>query len=261
MPRKLFALFCFSVFLFPLPVQAADASPAIDAALVAQVLALIVAHAWVALAAVLVGLLVRLAKTDWFEQKLAPISARFRPLVAIGLGLVSGALEHAAMHQPWVAAFLGGLVSAAIAVLGHDTVIEGMRGGRELGDGPGPSTTTATFVACAIAGALVLSGCGLPAAYVGEVAGCNGAYGACFDAAAALHGSQAEKAASFVACRGLVDAKCLPMLVPPAPAVSASGSAISSPTTSPSAVPSAAPAPSASASVAPLAAPAASVVP
>jgi len=98
----------------------------------------------------------------------------------------------------------------------------------------------AASVMVGIGAAMFLPGCQLPGAYIGEVAGCNAAYDACFDAAAALKAPQPEKAAAFAACRSQVDMQCLPLLVPPAPSAAPVASA------APSVAPSAAPAPSAS---------------
>ena len=97
-----------------------------------QLIELILAHQWVAAAAVIIGALMRLQKSGRLTLPWT-IPARWRPLAGLALGILSGALEAVVAGTPWDRAIVGGLVSAAVAALGHGVVIEGLRGGRELG--------------------------------------------------------------------------------------------------------------------------------
>jgi hypothetical protein len=90
-------------------------------------------HAWPALATVVIGLLVRLLKSPAVPYPLDRIPANARPLVALLLGLASGCLEHVAAGTPWQTALVQGVVAAGLAVFGHQLVIEGARGGQEIG--------------------------------------------------------------------------------------------------------------------------------
>jgi hypothetical protein len=100
-----------------------------------QLLALAKAHSWVALAALVIGLLVRLVRDDstvaWFP---VTIPSRWRPLIALGLGIVSGVLNQLVLKVDWATAIVGGIVSAVTAMGGHAVVINALRNGRELGE-------------------------------------------------------------------------------------------------------------------------------
>jgi hypothetical protein len=84
---------------------------------------------WVLIAAAIIGLVVRLLKEDTWLPTLPP---RARAAYALGLGAASGLLEHVFAGTPWKQALLGGVVAATLATFGHDVVIQGLRGGREL---------------------------------------------------------------------------------------------------------------------------------
>lgn len=99
---------------------------------------LLVREQWVGLGALFIALLVRLLKSAAVPPPLDHIPSKARPLVALLLGIVSGALDKIVTGTPWKMALLGGLVSSALAVLGHDVVIEYLRKGRELGPKTGP---------------------------------------------------------------------------------------------------------------------------
>jgi hypothetical protein len=106
-----------------------------DPDFITQLLALAKAHSWVALAALVIGLLVRLVRDDstvaWFP---ITIPSRWRPLIALGLGIVSGILNALVAKVDWPAAIVGGVVSAVTAMGGHAIVINALRNGRELGE-------------------------------------------------------------------------------------------------------------------------------
>jgi hypothetical protein len=99
-----------------------DAQPYLD---------LIAKHQWVALSALVIGLLVRLLKEDTRFPPFA-IPARWRPVLAVGLGVVSGVLQAASTGTPWRDAVLGGLVSAFLAIAGHETVVNSLRDGKDV---------------------------------------------------------------------------------------------------------------------------------
>lgn len=119
---------------------------------------------WVLLGALIIGALVRLLKVKpELAEKIPP---RWRPVFATGLGILWGVLDKVAITgQAWGPAIISGLFAAAIAVWGHDTVIEAVRGGNELlGKDNTPSTVTnATktilVFAFAIGSALGLQAC------------------------------------------------------------------------------------------------------
>lgn len=102
-------------------------------------------HKWVAVAAIVIGLLVRVVKSDIKIPINIPPAAR--PWLALGLGLLSGVLEKAATGRTWTSAIVDGVVSAVIAMVAHDAVIGGLRGGKEIpvpglmipGAAPGPA--------------------------------------------------------------------------------------------------------------------------
>ncbi len=81
--------------------------------------------------AIIVHLLVRLLKAGKLSEY---IPARWRPMVALGLGAVAATVDAVALGTPWDQAALAALFGVAAAVLGHDLGIEALRGGRELGD-------------------------------------------------------------------------------------------------------------------------------
>jgi hypothetical protein len=104
---------------------------------------LIAKHEWVALSALLIGLIVRLLKEDTRFPPFA-IPARWRPVLAIGLGALSGALHAVATGTPWRDALLGGLVSGSLAIAGHGTIVDGFRDGKDV---PMPGLTKAPVLA------------------------------------------------------------------------------------------------------------------
>ena len=92
--------------------------------------ALITGHRWVAAFALIIGAVVRLLKSDTPLPFSVP--ARWRSWLALALGAVAGVLDAVVAGTPVRDAVLQGLVSAALAMVGHDTVIESLRGGREF---------------------------------------------------------------------------------------------------------------------------------
>lgn len=85
--------------------------------------------AWMVGNGIVTGGLVRALKGDTFLPYIQP---KVRPYAAFGFGAVGGAVESLVLGRPFAEAVTFGLVSAAIAIAGHETGIEGLRGGREL---------------------------------------------------------------------------------------------------------------------------------
>lgn len=98
---------------------------------------------WIALAAFAVAVIVRLLKSDVVPPPLSEIPPKTRPVVALVLGQLSGVLAAAAIPGINVeTALLGGLVSAALAIAGHDIIIERIRDGLEFfAEPPVPAAT------------------------------------------------------------------------------------------------------------------------
>lgn len=99
-------------------------------------LAQLIEHrAWVPLASVAIYLLVRILKSDTKIPIDIPPKARY--WAAFALGIASGVLEKVVSagtydQKTWTSAVVGGLISGAIAILGHEALIENLRNGREL---------------------------------------------------------------------------------------------------------------------------------
>ncbi len=108
-----------------------------DPASITAALDLASREAWVPLTALLIGLVVRLLKLPLVPYPFDQIPPKYRSVVAVALGVLSSALDRIANGTPWRAALVSGLVAAALAVLTHDVVIEGLRGGREIGQSEG----------------------------------------------------------------------------------------------------------------------------
>lgn len=96
---------------------------------------LVLEHQWVPFIAVAVGLVVRVLKSDvtWApNMPFGPNAARWRPLVALGLGVVGGVVQAIQAGTPLGRALLEGLIAAMVAMASHDVVIAGVRNGKEL---------------------------------------------------------------------------------------------------------------------------------
>ncbi len=92
--------------------------------------ALASAHKWLLLAATLIGVGVRLTKPDvrWVPN----VAARWRPLVAAGLGVVTSCADKIVSGGSWQDAVKFGLGAAATAMLSHTFAIEVARNGTEI---------------------------------------------------------------------------------------------------------------------------------
>lgn len=106
-------------------------------------------HKWVAVAAIVIGLVVRLLKSD---TKLPTVPPRARIWLALGLGVASGVLEKVSTGTTWTNALVDGLVAALLAVTSHEAIIASLRSGKELPvpglmvDGKAPSPTAPVTV-------------------------------------------------------------------------------------------------------------------
>lgn len=98
---------------------------------VTQVTTLISAHGWLALVALGIGLLVRLSKADvtWFPN----VPPQYRAWGAVALGVAAGVVDSLVKGAPLATALMQGLAAAMMAITGHETIVEGMRGGRDIG--------------------------------------------------------------------------------------------------------------------------------
>ena len=98
---------------------------------VSEIWALVVAHKWIPLAAIVIGLVVRLLKSDTKIPITIPPAWRSR--IALLLGVAAGVLERVANSgTSWGQAIFEGLVAAMLAITGHNVLIDSLRGGREF---------------------------------------------------------------------------------------------------------------------------------
>lgn len=108
------------------------------------VYALILSHHWVALAAVSIGAFVRLLKSDspvpkWLHLPAWAYAPNARVWVAVGGGVLTGVLDRMAGGDTWGPAILSGLFACGAAIVGHETIVESIRGGREFFEPKAPS--------------------------------------------------------------------------------------------------------------------------
>jgi len=106
--------------------------------------ALVVAHKWIPLGALVIGLVVRLLKSDTkIPIDLPPV---WRLRTAIALSIAGAVLQRISTGVTWRQAAIEGLFALALAVLGHNLVIDNLRAGKEFavplltkpGTPPGP---------------------------------------------------------------------------------------------------------------------------
>lgn len=95
-----------------------------------QLVQFIVEGKWWAVAALVIGLVIRLLKSD--VKIPINIPAPYRVWIALGLGIVAGACNKVASGMTWRAALLWGLGAAIAAIVGHETLVESLRRGKEL---------------------------------------------------------------------------------------------------------------------------------
>jgi len=129
------------VFIYPLVIlallQAVPTPPDIPTPpdVVGTILNLIGTHQWVALvwlgASLVIGLLVRILKGD-STLPLPAIPPNVRIWVAYGLGVVGSIAFKVFSGTPLSTALVWGISAAFAAIIGHETIIESLRGGKEL---------------------------------------------------------------------------------------------------------------------------------
>lgn len=93
-------------------------------------LALVSQHKWVPLAALVIGIIVRLLKSD--TKIPIDIPPRLRVWLALALGAGSAVLEAVTTGLSWKESILNGLLSTGLAVLGQNVVIDSVRNGKEF---------------------------------------------------------------------------------------------------------------------------------
>lgn len=182
--------------------------------------------AWIPIAALIIGAVVRLLKSD---TPLPTVPPKWRPVLALVLGLVAGVLTKVASGIDWQTALEGGLGAASIAIFGHDFVVAGLRDGKEpfapKDDDAGPPPPSASgggfagpgLMCLAVLALAFLVSCspGMPTpvqqarfgTYEAALQACNAKLAA-DKAAAEADGGRADRPtlrASYVACANGVD--------------------------------------------------------
>lgn len=90
-------------------------------------------HAYVLAGAVVVGLVISLLKAGWLNKWLAArIPSKALPWVAVGVGVLGMIATSIVNGMTWQQAVLHGIEAAALAVFGHQTLVEGLRDGQEF---------------------------------------------------------------------------------------------------------------------------------
>lgn len=85
---------------------------------------------WIPLASLAIGLIVRLLKSD--TKLPIDVPPRLRSPLALVLGMVAAVLDRVATGVTWKVAILSGIVASVFAIVGHDTFIMSLRGGKEI---------------------------------------------------------------------------------------------------------------------------------
>lgn len=101
-----------------------DITPFVDAAK---------SHQWLLLCALVTYFLVATAKQGWLSvwvaSKLTPTTT---PWYALGVGILTTMSGDIVSGKSWQVALQDGALAAFAAILGHQFVIESLRGGREV---------------------------------------------------------------------------------------------------------------------------------
>lgn len=134
----------------------------LDPTIASQLLTLLLTHKWLAASVIAILIIMRIFKGDLNVPLLAPylakIPARAKVWIVILLGIASAGVEKVANGIRWTDALTGGIVAAAFAVLTHQTVVESIRDGKEIGakpksDNPNDRPTEPPSAAATIGGA------------------------------------------------------------------------------------------------------------
>lgn len=88
-------------------------------------------HLYILVVAIVVGGLVAASKAGWFGDWLAKVPAKARPWMALGMSCLAMVAAQVQQGVDWRKALLHGVYAAAVAVLGHQTIVEGMMSGKE----------------------------------------------------------------------------------------------------------------------------------
>jgi hypothetical protein len=97
------------------------------------ILAAVAGKQWVLVGALFVGGVVALSKQGWLgsyiAKKLPPAAL---PYFAVALGAVGLSATEIVAGMPIGPAIIDGIQAGILAVFGHETVVEGARGGKEI---------------------------------------------------------------------------------------------------------------------------------
>lgn len=97
---------------------------------ITQLVALAAGHRWLALIALVVGLLVRVFKDDTRIPGVIPKPAR--PWIALGLGLVLGTVQQRIAGAAWLDAVVSGAIAGLLPIVAHKLGVEWLRDGKEV---------------------------------------------------------------------------------------------------------------------------------
>lgn len=88
---------------------------------------------WILVGAILVGGLIALLKqgwaSAWLAKKLPPAAL---PYVAVVLGAVGLGAAEVIAGKPLAQALIDGISAGVLSVFGHETIVEGIRSGKEI---------------------------------------------------------------------------------------------------------------------------------
>ena len=96
----------------------------------ATVLSWVQDHKWAPIIALIVGFAVRLLKDD--TKLPASLPAIWRPWFALVLSMVGADCVAVLGGAPWASTIETGAIACLLAILGHETVVEGVRKGIEI---------------------------------------------------------------------------------------------------------------------------------
>jgi hypothetical protein len=97
------------------------------------VIAAFQAHQWVLFGALIVGGLIAFAKQGWFSTWIqSKLPASDIPYYAVVIGVLTMMVTDIETGKTWQQAILDGFFAATTAVFGHQLLIEGVRGGKEV---------------------------------------------------------------------------------------------------------------------------------
>jgi hypothetical protein len=113
--------------------QVSPPTPVIDSSFIDQLIAAYNGKAYILLVALVAGALVAMTKGGWFTSWVAnKIPPATRPWLALAISEVAMFATETQAGKAWQQVLMDGLMAAAVAVLGHQMGIEGLRGGKEI---------------------------------------------------------------------------------------------------------------------------------